>query len=735
MRVLPSVFRLLPLVLALAGLLPARPLRAQQLPGELLLDENYQHAPAGHYFVGGSAPEKEGALTPAGYVLRYSGPELASQTINPPGLVLNQRQDFVLEGELRGKGDIGLYWAGRTTDAGREYALVQFNLTLARPTVAVLQLQNGQWQTLATAPLPGAVPPADWHRVRIARTGPTLVYSVDGTPVWQQPWPNPTGHNLGLTLQGTAATVTIRRLRVWHPGLRLAPGVPAGLRRERLAAPGLNTEREEGLPLVSANGRFLYFSRVMGNPDTPDSSTGFDSDTYVAERGPQGDWGPAQSLGPPVNTTPQSNYPVYVAPDGQTLLVQGRYGTPSRSGPARTQRRADGTWTSPEPLPEGTGSRPDFGVRNNTLSLDASGTVLLRSAALQTNPANGDLYVSRRQPDGTWTAPVALPAPINTPGEESTPFLAPDGKTLFFSSDTHPGYGGEDVFVSTRLDDSWTKWSEPLNLGPAVNTAQEEIYFNLAAAGDYAYLVANVGDGKRGDIYRLALPPALRPAPTLLVRGRVLDALTRQLIATAEVRYEQLPSGFETGVVLPAAAGSFEVALPAGQLYGLRATAPGYLSVNESLDLAADRSYREVTQDLLLMPLAAPAGPAATEKKIALNNVFFVRGKPTLLAGSFPELNRLAATLQQNPGLRIRLDGHTDNTGDAKDPAPNQALSEQRVAAVKAFLVKRGVAADRLQTQGFGGSRPVAPNDSEEHKRLNRRVEFVILNGETSASK
>ena len=309
------------------------------------------------------------------------------------------------------------------------------------------------------------------------------------------------------------------------------------------------------------------------------------------------------------------------------------------------------------------------------------------------------------------------------------------------------------MFVSTRLDDTWLHWSEPLNLGPAVNTAQDEIYFNLAAAGDYAYLVVNNGDAYRGDIYRLALPPALRPAPTLLVRGRVLDALTRQPIATAEVRYEQLPSGLETGVVLPAAAGSFEVALPAGQLYGLRATAPGYLSVNESLDLTTDRSYREVTQDLLLMPLAAAAQPNAAalaiptapavpgrvsgsalppvaEKKILLNNVFFVRGKPQLLPGSFPELNRLAQTLAENPTLQVRLDGHTDNVGDDKDPRLNQVLSEQRVATVKAYLVKHGIAVARLSTQGYGGSRPVAPNDTEAHKRQNRRVEFVLVSGQ-----
>ena len=561
-------------------------LRAQQPPGVLLVDENYQRPPADHYFVG-SNPPKQTALTPAGYVVRYAGPGLASQTINPPGLNLNQSQDFVVEGELRGQGEIGLYWGGRSFEGKNEFTAVQLNVSLAEPTVSVMQLLAGNWTTLGTAPLPGTAPATDWHRIRIARTGPTVSYWVNGSRVLEQPWPAPTGNNLGLTAQGNPSAVTIRRLRVWHPGLRLAPGVPAGLQRERLTAPGLNTERDENNPMVSADGRLLYFTRVMGDPKAIDSSTAFDSDTYVAERASGGEWGPARPVGPPINTPLVSNFPAYVAPDGQTLLVIGRYGTPQRSGMARSQRRADGSWTEPVPLPEGIGNRDDFGVRNSAYCLDASGTVLMLSAVLQTDLGNPDLYYCRRRPDGTWTPPVLLPAPVNTPGNESTPFLAPDGKTLYFSSDAHPGYGNEDVFVSTRLDDSWTRWSEPLNLGPAVNTARSEIYFNISAAGDYAYLSGSTLDGNRDDIFRLAVPPALRPAPVLLVRGRVLDALTRQPIATAEVRYEQLPTGTEVGVVLPAPAGSFEAALPAGLLYGLRATAAGYLSVNESLDLTA----------------------------------------------------------------------------------------------------------------------------------------------------
>lgn len=112
---------------------------------------------------------------------------------------------------------------------------------------------------------------------------------------------------------------------------------------------------------------------------------------------------------------------------------------------------------------------------------------------------------------------------------------------------------------------------------------------------------------------------------------------------------------------------------------------------------------------------------------MALNNVFFVRGKPELLPASFPELNRLAQILTDHPSLEIRLDGHTDNTGDNLNPRPNQLLSEQRVAAVKTYLTTRGIAGSRLSTKGYGGSRPAVTNDSEAHKAQNRRVEFVIV--------
>ena len=708
---------------------------AQTLPPDLVADETFPRPPDASAYFMGQGSNLAAEMTPAGYAVRFVGPGegiTANVPLAPPGPALNQDGDFVVEAELRGTGVVGLYWGGRTTATTTDFTVVQLHLVEASPSVSVLRLQANTWTALGRAPLPAAVPTADWHRVRIVRMGPTVAYWVDGSRLLEQPWAAPPGRTLGLTVYNSGAALTLRRLRAWHHhGLRLAPGVPASLRRERLAAPGLNTEREEATPMVSADGRFLYFSRVMGDPNAKDDPAAYDSDVFVAERNAAGEWGAARPLGPPVNLPASSNYPLAVTPDGQTLLVAGRY-TPTGAlvgqGLSRTQRRADGTWTVPEALPENVGARPDFAARNSSYCLDASGTVLLRSAALPADLNNTDLYLSRRQPDGTWTPLVALPALVNTPYDETSPFLAPDGKTLYFSSNGHPGYGGNDVFVSTRLDDTWTRWSPPLNLGPAVNTAAGDGDFTTSAAGDFAYLTSYAGPERHADIYRLTVPPVLRPAATLLVRGRVLDARTRQPIATADVRYELLPAGTEAGVVLPAPAGAFEATLPAGQLYGLRATAPGYLSVNENLDLTTVARYGVISRDLLLLPLAAPVADATkAEEKVALNNLFFVQGKPVLLPGSFPELDRLAEALAAHPTLQIRLDGHTDNVGDANDPRPNQVLSEQRVAAVRAYLVKHGIAESRLSTRGYGGSRPVAPNDTEAHKARNRRVEFVIV--------
>jgi outer membrane protein OmpA-like peptidoglycan-associated protein len=658
---------------------------------------------------------------------------------------LNQAQDFSIEAEVRGNG--GLVW-GRQ---GADYNLLRLRPDTS-PVALASEVRAGQRQELDTTALAS---PTSWHTLRVVRTGNELRYELDGTVLRRQPWQEPPGRGIGFYASGPNGELTVRRLRIRHQArpIRLAPNLPPTLKREHLGPPLSDPSLPDEQPLVSANGQWLVFWRRI-NPVSSFDARLADKDAYLAERRPDGSWGPARALGAPINNA-GSNTAQWISADGQELLLLSRYqadGSPLRAaGLSRSRRQANGSWSVPELA---SSRQAEFGGQKMTYCFDVGNTLRIYSKQLSADAADADLFMEFRLADGSYGPARALGSALNTVGgREIAPFLAPDGLTLYFSSDGHPGYGRQDIFVSRRLDDSWTSWSEPLNLGPAVNTPYTESFFSVAAAGDYAYYNST---GPRGnqDLFRLPLPASIAPKPSRLVRGRVLDARTGQPIPSAEVRYERLPDGQAAGSVPPAAGtAKYEIVLPGGSEYGFRASAPGYLSVNENVDLTDLKQYGELSQDLLLMPLLPPTATLAsgavqlsggtkaavpatvtgvavtpavtTEEKIALRNVFFVRGQPTLLPGSFPELTRLAQTLKENPTLRIRLEGHTDNVGGV---AENQLLSEKRVAAIKAYLMKRGVDDTRLATAGFGGTRPVAPNDTEDNKRKNRRVEFVILN-------
>ncbi|MDQ2771382.1 MAG: OmpA family protein [Bacteroidota bacterium] len=759
MRALLPLFRTLPLVAALLGLLLA-PAAAQQLPPDTLLRETFR-ATGGNWPVE-QTDKRLCERTDEGYHMRYLGGDEGGNTIETRIFTLNDAQDYSLELTLRMRGRAGLLWgyqAGQGSRLPDDLQILRLETNGATPQLTLMRLHHDKWKDLFTAALPAGFDAAAAHTLRVSREGHRVRFYVDNQAVGKEQaaedWPGPS-HDIGLYLEGPRAEAWFSQLLLRHYSrIRLAPGVPRSLRRERLAG-SISTLREELVPRISADGRWLYFVRSMGNPGSPSESN---QDVFVAERDAAGQWGAARNLGDPINSS-GNNVIIHTAPDGQTLLVTGQYDAAGRrtdgDGVSQSTRQANGAWSVPQVFTKELNLPGDGEAMYRFI--DASGTVALVSADTKRSLGNDDLYVSLRRPDGSWPPLRPLGATINTSGSEQAPFLAPDGKTLYFSSDGHPGYGSADIFVSTRLDDSWTKWSEPLNLGPGVNTPRHESYFSLPASGEYAYLTSQEpGTGAYdSDIYRLLLPKALRPAPTLLVRGRVLDARTNAPVANAELRYEQLPTGQEAGRLRLGGAGTYEIALPAGRQYGFRAEATGYLAASDNLDLTDTTRYGEVSRDLYLLPLTEPTAalasarvalktaplpaalpgqlksvavpvPVAAEEKITLNNLFFVRGKPELLPASFPELNRLAQTLTEHPGLQLRLDGHTDNTGDAQDPKPNQVLSEQRAVAVRDYLVRQRIAPGRLSTRGYGGSQPVAANDTEAHKRQNRRVECVVL--------
>jgi OmpA-OmpF porin, OOP family len=353
------------------------------------------------------------------------------------------------------------------------------------------------------------------------------------------------------------------------------------------------------------------------------------------------------------------------------------------------------------------------------------------------------------------------------------PFLSPDGYTLYFSSDREGGFGKNDIYMSKRKDRSFEKWSKPVNLGKYVNSEDYDAFFSTSAIDDYAYFVTHKNSFGKGDIVKMKLEDILKsinpnayknpsddlantkngnttntdnssnngnnpggaltgangtdPDPNANSRGVVL--LTGKLSNPegrvpegAQVIYEDLATGQEIGVATPdPTTGIYKIVLPYGKKYGVTALADGYIGSGINIDISKFTSgqYQEVTgKDLNLVP-------AKTGQKLTLNNIFFEFGKTTLQPESYTELNRLIQFLDDNRKLQVEIGGHTDNIGSDEI---NDKISTGRAQAVRNYLMTKGkIGADRIQAKGYGKSKPIATNDTEEGQAANRRVEFTIL--------
>jgi len=487
---------------------------------------------------------------------------------------------------------------------------------------------------------------------------------------------------------------------------------PDGASRPENLGPAINSKYQEVAPIISYDGRTLYFHRFSH----PGNVGGINDaeDIWYSTLGPDGRWKPAVNMGAPLNNE-SANFISGVTPDGNTLLVGNIYYPDGRfaRGISMSHRTRTG-WSFPDSLRiEG---YVDLG-RWRYFSLSPDGQTMIIEVVAYDTRGEDDLYVSFRQPDGSWSRPLNLGADVNTSASEITPFLAGDGRTLYFSSNGHGGYGDMDVFVTRRLDDSWTNWSKPENLGPTINSRGWDTYYTVPASGEYAYYVSNTNSLGQEDIFRVKLPPEARPKPVALIRGRVLDARTRKPIGTA-VYYETLPNGRRAGIAQSdSTTGNYQIILPTGSLYGFRAEAPGYVPVNDNLDTRKLTEYTELERDLLLVPIAQG-------ETVRLNNIFFDTGKWELRDESRPELDRLAAFLRDNPEARVEIGGHTDNVGA---PQSNLTLSQNRAQAVVDYLRSVGIAPDRLVARGYGQRKPVATNGTDEGRQQNRRVESTIL--------
>ena len=467
---------------------------------------------------------------------------------------------------------------------------------------------------------------------------------------------------------------------------------------------GVNTIYSEYGPKISPDGETLYFTRK----DDPNGKGGYD--IYVSVVDSDGHWQQAVNVGSPLNN--ESPNAVYgVSQDGRKLLIHNSY-QGNGNIPSTTQIVGDG-WSDPRDI-DIQGFETLSKYHNGTLSAD--GQTIVMSIKQPDSYGGNDIYVIRQTDSGKWGTPLNAGLTINTNAEESSVSLAADGVTLYFSSEGHGGYGGADVFMSRRLDDSWTNWSEPINLGPTINTGSAERFYVIPASGDYVYYETSQNAIGASDIFRIGLPEAFRPKPVTLVTGRVLDQLSESPMA-AEVLYEDLDTRETLGSVsTDPTTGEYKIILPSGRRYGFHAEVPNYFSVNQNVDLTEQANYKKLTNDLYVVPIK----PGVS---VPINNIFFETGKALLASSSSLELERLASILKAHPNVKIEVGGHTDNVGADES---NMLLSKQRATAVTTFLQGSGVSAARMVSVGYGETKPSFPNDSDANRSRNRRVEFTV---------
>ena len=482
---------------------------------------------------------------------------------------------------------------------------------------------------------------------------------------------------------------------------------------------GVNSPQDEYYPAITADGKTLLFTRNRLDPKSP--MNGMQEDFYVSNFDEKTKtWGEAVNIGPPINTPTNEGAPSLSA-DGQILFftacdLYDSYGQ-DRTGYGSCDifytRKRGNSWSKALNL----GNVINTRAWESQPSFSSDGRTLYFVSNRKGGYGESDIWVSSIGDDGRWSTPENLGKNINTPGKEESVMIHPDNQTLYFSSDGHIGMGGLDIYVSRKQADG--TWGKAENLGYPINTFKDENSLLVNALGDLAFFSSDREGGEGGlDIYSFELDKSLRPNLVTYMKGKVFDKDTKEAL---EAGFELID--LETGKIAVESfsnpsTGEFLVALPTGKNYALNVYKKDYLFYSDNFSLKENTKSNEPT--VKNIPLQAiKAG-----ETVVLRNVFFETASSDLKPESKVELNKLAELLKANPTLKIELGGHTDNVGNAKS---NQALSEKRGKSVYDYLVTQNVKAENLTFKGYGQENPIADNDTEEGRAQNRRTEFKIL--------
>ncbi len=462
----------------------------------------------------------------------------------------------------------------------------------------------------------------------------------------------------------------------------------------------INFKNKQYFPVLTADNETLIF--------TARSDDG-DENLYTSQL-INGKWSAPKSISDKINTTANEGT-CSISADGRTLVFTSCDGKNSLgSCDLYISKKVGEEWTTPENL--GSSVNTPFWEAQPSLSND--GRILYFSSDRQGGYGRKDLWVSELKENNNWTKAINLGNVINTASDEISPFVHANGHTLFFASDGHLGMGGLDLFMT---ESKIGIYSKPENLGFPINTHEDQVALFISADGSKGYYSSDVKPDIK--LFQFDIPQKLAEKfkRASYVKGIVQDASNNQNIS-AEIELIDLKTNKVTEkTTSDAVTGQYTAVLPNGSQYGLFINKKDYFFKSLTFNFSEKNEADGKTINILLDPIKK-------DVKTVLNNIFFDSGKAELRPESFTELNKLQLLLTQNPSLKVEISGHTDDVG--KD-AENQALSEKRALSVADYLIKKGVNTQNIKVKGYGKTKPIVPNTSEENRQINRRIEMSIL--------
>lgn len=472
----------------------------------------------------------------------------------------------------------------------------------------------------------------------------------------------------------------------------------------------VNRHNKQYFPVTTADEKWLVYTirEQKGSQEY--------EDIYISEK-KDSSWGYSESISENINTPFNNEGTCSISADGK-ILVFTMCGNKSRNDKdcdLYISYREGSNWGKPQNM----GSKINSPYWDSQPSLSPDGKTLYFASKRPGGEGEEDLWVTKTDASGRWETPLNLGDIVNTPGREVAPYVHPSQSTLFFSSDYHPGFGSFDIFLSQK--DSLGNWGVPANMGYPINTHLEESSIFISTDCNKAYYSAEFPTEKGNEhyyLYEFSLPTTIRcKEQSTYSKGKVADIETNEPLAASVELIDLATNQVLSIVKSDGVDGSYLIVLNNKRRYALFASKPGYMYESHTFDFDSISTFDPIHLDIYLQKVKKGA-------VLTLENIFFKSGAYLLESTSLAELQKLILFLDQNPETMVEISGHTDNVGKIQD---NITLSTKRAESVVKYLLENGVSKDRIKFAGYGDKYPVAPNDTPDNKRRNRRIECKIL--------